>query len=61
LLDGFFNDETSVNSVKRFDLDKGYAVVTVTRKAEKGLTSVSKAASKVKPLLINEKKAKLNS
>jgi peptidylprolyl isomerase/peptidyl-prolyl cis-trans isomerase D len=54
-----FNEETSVNSVKRFDLEKGYAVVTVTNKSEKGLTSASNAASRVKPIIIKEKKAKL--
>ncbi|MFC2110357.1 peptidylprolyl isomerase [Bacteroidota bacterium] len=54
-----FEDERSVNDVRRFDLDKGYAVVVLTNKAEKGLLSSSKASAKVKPILMNEKKAKL--
>jgi peptidylprolyl isomerase/peptidyl-prolyl cis-trans isomerase D len=45
-----FDNETSVNAVKRFDLEKGYAVVVVTNKSDKGLVSVSSAASKVKPI-----------
>ena len=54
-----FNKETALNSVKRFDLEKGYAVVSVARKSEKGLMSASAAASKVKPILLKEKKAEL--
>lgn len=54
-----FDDDTAVNDVRRFDLDKGYAVVVVTNKSDKGLLSVSSAASKVKPILVKEKKAAL--
>lgn len=54
-----FDAETAVNDVKRFDLDKGYAVVVVTNKTEKGVASASKASSQVKPILIKEKKAAL--
>jgi peptidyl-prolyl cis-trans isomerase D len=54
-----FDNETAVNSVKRFDLEKGYAVVVVTNKSDKGLVSVAAAASKVKPILLKEKKAAL--
>ncbi len=54
-----FDNETDVNAVKRFDLEKGYAVVVVTNKSDKGLVSVSAAATKVKPILLKEKKAVL--
>ena len=54
-----FDGERAVNDVKRFDLDKGYAVVVLTNKTKKGLSSASKASSKVKPILIKEKKAAL--
>ncbi len=54
-----FNEDTAINSVKRFDLEKGYAVVVLTNKISKGLTSASAASSKVKPILIKEKKANL--
>ena len=54
-----FDAERSVNDVKRFDLDKGYAVVVLTNKTEKGVASASNASSKVKPILIKKKKAAL--
>lgn len=54
-----FDEETNVNSVRRFDLDNGYAVVVLTNKTAKGLTSASAASSKVKPILIKDKKAAL--
>ncbi|MDA8729007.1 peptidylprolyl isomerase [Flavicella sp.] len=54
-----FDKETAVNSSKRFDLEKGYAVVVLTNKTDKGLVAPSKAAAKVKPILIKEKKAAL--
>lgn len=54
-----FDAETDVNSVRRFDLDKGYAVVVLTNKTAKGLASASAASGKVKPILIKEKKAAL--
>ena len=54
-----FDNESDVNAVKRFDLEKGYAVVVVTNKSDKGLVSVSAAATKVKPILLKEKKAVL--
>ena len=52
-----FSDDTNVNDVKRFDLDKGYAVVVLTSKKKKGLMSAAAASSKVKPILLKEKKA----
>ena len=54
-----FDKETKVGDFKRFDIDKGYVVVLLTNTTEKGLQSVSKAMNKVRPILVNQKKAKL--
>lgn len=55
-----FDDETDLNDSKRFDLDeKGYAVVSVNDKQEKGLKSAKNAFSQVESILIKEKKAVL--
>lgn len=52
-----FDADRGVNDVKRFDLEKGYAVVLLTKKTAKGLMSAVKASNKVKPILANQKKA----
>lgn len=54
-----FNKETKIGDFKRFDLDNGYAVAMLTDKAKEGLMSASKAINRVKPILVNEKKAAL--
>ena len=54
-----FDSENEVKSVKRFDIETGHAVVVITNKSDKGLMSTAKAALTVKPILLNEKKAKL--
>lgn len=55
-----FNEDTDVNSTKRFDLDeKGYAVVMLTDQQTKGLMSPSKVFSQVEPILLKEKKAEI--
>ncbi|MDO3694377.1 peptidylprolyl isomerase [Wenyingzhuangia sp. chi5] len=55
-----FDEETEINETKRFDLDeKGYAVVMLTNKQEKGLMSASNAFSQVEPILIKQKKAEM--
>ncbi len=54
-----FNKDSNVGDFKRFDLENGYVVAFITAKINKGLTPVSRAASKIKPMLINKKKAKL--
>lgn len=54
-----FNSNTKIGDSKRFDLEKGYAVVVLTNSAEKGLQSPAKAASIVKPILVNSMKADL--
>jgi len=54
-----FNEDTSVNDVKRFDVDNGYAVVALVSKTEKGIAPVRDVASKIKPILIRKKKAEI--
>ena len=52
-----FSSDTNVNDFKRFDLEGSYVVAFVTGSEEKGLMSVEKATSTVRPILTNEKKA----
>lgn len=52
-----FDKEVNVGDFKRFDIDGGYAVAVVTDKTAKGLMPVDKAIAKVRPILLNEKKA----
>ncbi|PQJ22940.1 peptidylprolyl isomerase [Tenacibaculum sp. SG-28] len=52
-----FDKEVNVGDFKRFDIDGGYAVAVVTDKTAKGLMPVDKAITKVRPILLNEKKA----
>ncbi|MEO9572167.1 MAG: peptidylprolyl isomerase [Polaribacter sp.] len=54
-----FSKSTKPGDFKRFDLEGSHVVAFVTAKAEKGLMSATKATSKVKPILIKQKKAKL--
>lgn len=54
-----FGSETEVNAFKRFDLEGSHVVAFVTAAEEKGLMSVTKATSRVRPILMNEKKAAL--
>ena len=54
-----FGKETTPGDFKRFDLEGSHVVAFVTAKTEKGLLSAAKATNKVKPILINEKKAQL--
>ncbi len=51
-----FEDATEVGSIKRFDLDNGYAVVKLTSKNKAGLSGKGK---NVRNILMNEKKAAL--
>ncbi|WP_275316887.1 peptidylprolyl isomerase [Tenacibaculum bernardetii] len=53
--------DTGVNegTSKRFDVEGGYVVAVLTGKTEKGLMPVEKAISRVRPILTNERKAKL--
>ena len=54
-----FNNSTKPGDFKRFDLEGSHVVAFVTAKTEKGLMSATKATSRVKPILIKQKKAKL--
>ena len=54
-----YNKDTKMGDFKRFDIDRGYVVVTLTGKSEDGLMSATKAQGRVRPILMNEKKAKL--
>ncbi len=54
-----FDKENGVGSYKRFDIEGGYIVATLTGVTEKGLMPVDKAISRVRPILTNERKAKM--
>src|SRR5699024_9861821 len=53
-----FEKDTKVGDTKRFSIPDGYVIARVTRKNKEGLLTASDAESKVKPILIKEKKAK---
>lgn len=54
-----FGNDVTEGSFKRFDIDGGYVVAVLTGQTEKGLMPVEKATSRVRPLLTNERKAKM--
>ena len=54
-----FGRDAKVGDVQRFDVDKGYVVAILTGKTNKGLLSSSKAINRVRPILLNDKKAEL--
>jgi len=54
-----FKGDSEKGSFNRFDLEGSYVVAVVTAKTEKGLMSVEKAINRVRPVLLNEKKAVL--
>ena len=51
-----FEKTTKENDIKRFDLEKGYAIIKLTKKRKKGL-SVGTSKFKIRNILLNEKKA----
>ncbi len=51
-----FNKDSEVGNYKRFDVDGGYVVAVITGKTPKGLMPVDKAITKVRPILLTEKK-----
>jgi peptidylprolyl isomerase/peptidyl-prolyl cis-trans isomerase D len=53
-----FEKQTKENNIKRFDVDKGYAVVKLTAKHKKGL-SIGTSKFKIRTILLNKKKVKL--
>lgn len=54
-----FDEQTSINGVKRFDVENGYVVAILTNKTAKGLSPVNNVVNKIRPILINEKKAEM--
>jgi peptidylprolyl isomerase/peptidyl-prolyl cis-trans isomerase D len=54
-----FDKESSVGDFKRFDMDNGYIVALLTGKTEEGLMSAAKASGRVRPILMNQKKAEI--
>ncbi|MEQ3498482.1 peptidylprolyl isomerase [Tenacibaculum sp. SSH1-16] len=54
-----FEPETEKGSYKRFDVEGGYIVAVLTAKTAKGLMPVDKAITSVRPILTNERKAKM--
>lgn len=54
-----FNPVTEINEVKRFDVERGYVVAVLSVKTPKGLSPVSKVVSRIRPILMNKKKAAL--
>ena len=54
-----YNSDSEIGSFKSFDLDASHVVAVITASEPKGLMSVAKAAGRVKPILINQKKAAL--
>jgi len=53
-----FDKSTNEDDIKRFDIEKGYAVVKLTKKRKKGL-SLGNSKFKVRNTLLNEKKVSL--
>ncbi|MAD96874.1 MAG: peptidylprolyl isomerase [Flavobacteriaceae bacterium] len=54
-----FGSETNIGDFKRFDLEGSYVVATLSGKTAKGLMSPEKATPRVRPILLNEKKAEI--
>ena len=54
-----FNSDSSVGDIKRFNINNGYIVAQLTKKAKKGLTPLSTARARVLPILKKKKKAAL--
>lgn len=52
-----FEDGVEVGTIKRFDVNGGYAVVQLTGKTTEGLMSTENASAKVTPILKQEKQA----
>lgn len=51
-----FDDNTSVNGVKRFDINNGYVVAVLNKKNKEGLSTKGKD---IRSIILNEKKAAL--
>ena len=54
-----FGKDVIKGTSKRFDIEGGYIVAVLTGRTEKGLMPVEKAVAGVRPILTNERKAKM--
>lgn len=54
-----FQEDTKVGDIRKFTAGGSYIVAQLTKKGEKGVSSVQDAAPFVKPILIREKKAQI--
>lgn len=54
-----FSKDTEVADVKRFDVENGFVVAFLTGKTKEGLMSAANATGRVKPILVNQKKAEI--
>jgi peptidylprolyl isomerase/peptidyl-prolyl cis-trans isomerase D len=53
------NKENDLGAYKVFDTNNGHVVAVISGKTEKGLMSAAKATVRVRPILLNEKKAEI--
>ncbi len=51
-----FEGDTDINTVKRFDIDKGYVVAILTKKTAKGTAKAVDVAGKIKSIIVKNKK-----
>ena len=54
-----FQENVEKGATNRFDIDNGYIVALLTNKIEEGLAPASSVMAKVRPIIVNEKKAKI--
>jgi len=52
-----FDEDSKVGDIKRFDIEKAYVVAQITQKEAEGIQSVKGATTKVRPILVKQKKA----
>jgi len=52
-----FENGTKIGNIKRFDLDKSYVIAQLTDQQKEGIMTAKTASDRVKPILINQKKA----
>ena len=54
-----YEKDRKIGDINKFDLNKGYVIVKLTGKHNKGLMSPEEASALIKPILIKEKKAEI--
>ncbi len=52
-----FENGTDINTVKRFDIDKGYVVAVLRNKTKKGTANPADVAGQIKSIILKNKKA----